>query len=109
MPGPSLIAYRLISNINPINYCPQKALALTPEGIVTDNALCHLCGKCAEGCPALAMEISGTEYSVDYLMKEIKNYQKKLGMLHHLPDNLLSGKQCRIDGTMDTQVTTTMK
>lgn len=36
-------------------------------------------------------------------------YQKKLGMLHHLPDNLLSGKQCRIDGTMDTQLTTTMK
>ena len=52
--------------------CPQKALALTPEGIVTDNALCNLCGKCAEVCPALAMEISGTEYSVDYLMKEIE-------------------------------------
>lgn len=55
-----------------VENCPQKALALTPEGIVTDNALCHLCGKCAEGCPALAMEISGTEYSVDYLMKEIE-------------------------------------
>lgn len=45
---------------------------LTPEGIVTDKCLCHLCGKCAEVCPALAMEISGTEYSVDYLMKEIE-------------------------------------
>lgn len=38
-----------------VENCPQKALALTPEGIVTDNALCHLCGKCAEVCPALAM------------------------------------------------------
>ena len=55
-----------------VENCPQKALALTSEGIVTDNALCHLCGKCAEVCPALAMEISGTEYSVDYLMKEIE-------------------------------------
>lgn len=55
-----------------VENCPQKALALTPEGIVTDNALCHLCDKCAEVCPALAMEISGTEYSVDYLMKEIE-------------------------------------
>lgn len=32
-----------------VENCPQKALALTPEGIVTDNALCHLCDKCAGG------------------------------------------------------------
>lgn len=52
--------------------CPQQALTLTPDGIVTDQALCSLCGRCAEVCPAMAMEISGTEYSIDYLMKEIE-------------------------------------
>jgi pyruvate formate lyase activating enzyme len=55
-----------------VEACPQKALTLTPEGIVTDEQLCTLCGTCAEVCPALAMEISGTEYSTQQLMKEIE-------------------------------------
>lgn len=55
-----------------VDNCPQKALTLTPDGVVTDSSLCDLCGKCAEVCPAMAMEISGTEYSIDYLMKEIE-------------------------------------
>lgn len=55
-----------------VDNCPQKALALTPDGIVTDQALCDLCGTCAELCPAMAMEISGTEYTVDYLINEIE-------------------------------------
>ena len=52
--------------------CPVKALTLTPEGIVTDPALCTLCGKCADVCPTTAMEISGSDYSVDELMREIE-------------------------------------
>lgn len=52
--------------------CPQQALTLTSEGIVTDGTRCTLCGTCAEVCPSLAMQISGTEYSTDALMKEIE-------------------------------------
>ncbi|WP_293672540.1 glycyl-radical enzyme activating protein [uncultured Parabacteroides sp.] len=55
-----------------VKACPQQALTLTPDGIVTDRTRCTLCGTCAEVCPALAMEISGTEYSTDALMKEIE-------------------------------------
>ena len=52
-----------------VEACPEQALTLTPEGIVTDGARCTLCGICAEVCPAMAMEISGTEYSAEALMK----------------------------------------
>lgn len=55
-----------------VEACPQKALTLTADGIVTDKNRCIVCGNCAEVCPALAMEISGTEYSTDRLMKEIE-------------------------------------
>lgn len=55
-----------------VDQCPQQALMLTPDGIVTDPSRCIVCGRCAEVCPAMAMEISGTEYSVDDLMKEIE-------------------------------------
>jgi len=52
--------------------CPEKALKLTPDGIITDRALCTLCGACAEVCPTDAIEISGAVYTVDYLMNEIE-------------------------------------
>lgn len=55
-----------------VEHCPQKALTFTSGGIVTDQERCNLCGTCAEVCPAKAMEISGMDYSVDYLMKEIE-------------------------------------
>ena len=52
-----------------VEVCPQHALKLTREGIVTDPQLCVLCGKCVEACPTLAMEMSGTEYPIEYLME----------------------------------------
>lgn len=52
--------------------CPENALTLTEDGIVTDNDLCTLCGLCAEVCPTLAIEMSGKEYSVDELMGVIR-------------------------------------
>lgn len=55
-----------------VKVCPQQALTLTTEGIVTDSSKCNLCGTCAAECPALAMEISGIEYSTEALMKEIE-------------------------------------
>jgi pyruvate formate lyase activating enzyme len=55
-----------------MEHCPQKAIYPTPEGMKTNPEACLLCGRCAGVCPAKAMEISGVEYSVDYLMGEIE-------------------------------------
>ena len=55
-----------------VSNCPESALLLVPDGIICDNELCSFCGKCVEVCPTSAMEMSGTEYSVDYLMREIE-------------------------------------
>ena len=55
-----------------VQICLEHALTLTRDGIVTDHSRCVLCGKCVEECPTLALEMSGTEYSVDYLMEEIR-------------------------------------
>ena len=34
-----------------VTVCPEKAITLNPEGIITDNNLCKQCGKCTEVCP----------------------------------------------------------
>jgi len=52
--------------------CPEKAIKLTSEGIITDPDLCRISGKCAEVCPTKAIEISGREISVDEIVKEIE-------------------------------------
>jgi pyruvate formate lyase activating enzyme len=52
--------------------CPEKAIALTPEGIITDAALCKITGKCAEVCPTKAIEISGRGISVAEIVQEIE-------------------------------------
>ncbi|MDR2118817.1 MAG: glycyl-radical enzyme activating protein [Tannerellaceae bacterium] len=52
--------------------CPHQAIHPTAEGMKTDPEACRLCGKCAEVCPTRAMEMSGEEYSVDHLMREIE-------------------------------------
>ncbi len=55
--------------------CPEGAITLTPEGIVTDAVRCKMCGNCAEVCPTKAIEISGTPMSVVEIMKEIEKEQ----------------------------------
>jgi pyruvate formate lyase activating enzyme len=55
-----------------IEVCPNNALTLTPEGIVTDTAACNLCGLCAEACPSKAIEMSGKLYGVEDLMRIIE-------------------------------------
>jgi pyruvate formate lyase activating enzyme len=55
-----------------IEVCPNNALTLTPEGIVTDTAACNLCGLCAKACPSKAIEMSGKPYNVDELMQIIE-------------------------------------
>jgi len=55
-----------------IEVCPNDALTLTSEGIVTDGEKCSLCGLCAEACPTKAIEMSGKLYGVGELMQLIE-------------------------------------
>ena len=56
-----------------VQACPHQALRWTEEqGIVTDKARCVVCGRCAAVCPAMAMEISGKDYTFDEAMREIE-------------------------------------
>lgn len=55
-----------------IEVCPENALTLKPEGIITDHELCSLCGKCADVCPTKAIEMSGKEMSVEEIMEIIE-------------------------------------
>lgn len=55
-----------------VEACPEKAITLTPDGIITDTELCKVCGKCAEVCPTKAIEMSGKKMSVSELMEIIE-------------------------------------
>ncbi len=55
-----------------IEVCPEDALFLSPEGIVTDSEKCTLCGLCAEVCPTKAIEMSGKLYDAEELMQIIE-------------------------------------
>jgi pyruvate formate lyase activating enzyme len=52
--------------------CPQEAIELTSDGIVPTANPCLQCGKCAEECPALALEMSGRAWPMDELMAEVE-------------------------------------
>lgn len=54
-----------------IEVCPEDALTLTRDGIVTDAEKCTLCGLCADACPTKAIEMSGSLYGVPELMELI--------------------------------------
>lgn len=53
-----------------IEVCPNDALSLTSQGIVTDYNSCLLCGKCAEVCPTLAIEMIGHKESVNDILQK---------------------------------------
>jgi pyruvate formate lyase activating enzyme len=55
-----------------IEVCPEDALTLTPDGIVTDSDKCTLCGLCADACPTKAIEMSGKLYNPVELMEIIE-------------------------------------
>lgn len=55
-----------------IEVCPNNALTLTPEGIITDFNACQLCGLCAEACPSKAIEMTGRLYEIPELMSIIE-------------------------------------
>jgi pyruvate formate lyase activating enzyme len=52
--------------------CPEGALELTPNGIITDIEKCTICGDCAEVCPTRAIEMSGKEMVVEEIMDIIR-------------------------------------
>ena len=52
--------------------CPEKAITLTSEGIITDTERCNMTGRCAEVCPTKAIELSGNPISVAEIMNEIE-------------------------------------
>jgi len=56
-----------------IDNCPNEALELTENGVVTNYDMCNLCGKCAEVCPTKAFEMLGQHISIKDLIKQIEN------------------------------------
>jgi pyruvate formate lyase activating enzyme len=55
-----------------VEACPENAITLTTEGIITNPDLCKMCGKCAEVCPTKAIEMSGKGMSVPEIMDIIE-------------------------------------
>ncbi len=55
-----------------IAVCPNNALKLTQNGIITDFDACFLCGKCADACPTKAIEMVGELYTINELMQIIE-------------------------------------
>ena len=66
-------ASKCIGAVKCLDNCPNDALTLTEEGIVTDFDVCNLCGKCAEVCPTKAFEMLGSNIPISELMKKIDN------------------------------------
>ena len=54
-----------------VEICPNNALTLNSDGIITNTDLCKMCGKCADVCPTKAIEMTGKLMSVDQLMSRI--------------------------------------
>jgi pyruvate formate lyase activating enzyme len=52
--------------------CPEEAITLTANGIITNPDRCTVCGKCAEVCPTKAIEMSGKTMTVDEIMEIIE-------------------------------------
>lgn len=66
-------ASKCIGALKCLENCPNDALKMTSEGIVTDYNSCNLCGKCAEVCPTKAFEMLGSNITISDLMKQIDN------------------------------------
>ncbi len=63
---------KCIGSIECVKNCPNNALTLTPNGIVTNTELCKMCGICADICPTKAIEMMGKQMTVEQVMSEIK-------------------------------------
>jgi pyruvate formate lyase activating enzyme len=54
-----------------IKTCDRGSLSKTEAGLVRDRSLCLVCGKCAEQCPANAMEVLGKRVGLEELTAEL--------------------------------------
>jgi pyruvate formate lyase activating enzyme len=54
-----------------VKICPRKSLTRTRQGILRDRKSCQSCGRCAEECPANAMELLGRQVSLQGLTEEL--------------------------------------
>jgi pyruvate formate lyase activating enzyme len=54
-----------------VEVCPEHNLVLTPDGIA-DLGHCTLCGRCADECPTLALEMAGRRWSTAELMAVVE-------------------------------------
>ncbi|HWQ47271.1 MAG TPA: glycyl-radical enzyme activating protein [Longilinea sp.] len=55
-----------------VRVCPQEALQLTPDGLVTNRSRCDICGMCAQVCYYSARERLGYNISIDALLTQIE-------------------------------------
>lgn len=55
--------------------CPEKAISMKPDGVITNSDLCKVCGKCADVCPTKAIEMSGRVMTVPEIMDIIEKEQ----------------------------------
>lgn len=62
---------RCIAALECVKVCPQDALRLEPSGMLIDRGKCDGCGKCAEACPAGAIELVGRYYLPEEVFAEV--------------------------------------
>lgn len=55
-----------------VDVCPENALSLMPEGVITNRILCKSDGACAEICPADARELVGKTVSPEAMLEIVK-------------------------------------
>jgi glycyl-radical enzyme activating protein len=55
-----------------VGVCPKGAITLQDGKAVTDRTACEACGECVDYCNLNLREISGKEYTVDELVKELR-------------------------------------
>jgi len=58
-----------------VKVCPNGAVSVVDNVILTDRNKCVVCGVCVDNCPATAREIVGREVSVEELLEEIEKDQ----------------------------------
>lgn len=55
-----------------VKACPNGAISVIDNSLVTNTALCDGCGACEKACPPEARELCGKEYTVEELMQHLR-------------------------------------